>query len=604
MWSALSLLDPGLLAYQVYPTPTAPPFSLLAAFPVVLLAFPALVSTPPITSHVSRLTPHTSRVTSHASCLTPRVPRIVFDHVTFAYPEARTPVLRDVSLALPPGAFVLVTGPSGSGKSTLLRCINGLVPHGSGGTVAGNVRVGAIDALRAGPQEMANRVGLVVQSPEAGFVADRVEDEVAFALENAGIPPEDIGARVDEALAITGAAHLRERALATLSGGELQRVAVAAALALRPPVLLLDEPLSQLDPRGDDDVVAFLQELHAQGITVIVAEHRLERLLPCATQVVYLPGDGALWDDAPAAAAARIPLPPPVVELGRELGWEPLPLSVEEALDHASPGAHYVARITLPASCIPSPLLRASALTFTYDGSAALDGVDLTVGRGELVALVGPNGAGKTTLLRAITGLLKPQAGHVWLGDEEITSWDVAKRCLQIGYLPQEPDLLLFAESVTKELRITLDNHGLPDDGRVTTLLGRMGLARHAATYPRDLSVGERQRVALGAVAVTRPVCLLLDEPTRGLDMPLKVALGEMLRVWCAEGMGVLLVTHDVEWVARFADRVVLLDRGRVVAEGDPHDVLPARPDFAPQMARLFPNAGVLTVREVMASQV
>ena len=679
-WGALQLWQPASAAFEVYPHPQLPDFSLAAALPVLLLAAPALFParwgarsgnvvaetlsrhdascgrslTEPQTSSplvaVAGLPTEPQTGTVRKPALSPRrdrpelvscgrsptepqthSPPIAFDHVSFTYPERSSPVLCSLELTIPPGAFVLVTGSSGVGKSTLLRCINGLVPHASGGRIAGHVWVGAVDALRAGPRRMAAQVGFVVQSPETGFVTDRVEDEVVFSLENAGLPQAEIAARLAEALAIAGIEHLREQPLARLSGGEQQRVALAAALALRPPVLLLDEPLSQLDPQGAAELLRFLQELQARGHTIVAAEHRLERLLPLATQVILMEGAGPVWSGSPADAARRLPLPPPLVALGRALGWDPLPLAVEGARNAARalcPAPHQapktLARAGLPtepqtgtvrdrpelASCgrsLTEPqtgrhprLLRLTGLTVAYNGVPVLHDVELTVGASELVVLVGSNGAGKTTLLRAVTGLLPARSGRVWLGGEEITEWDVARRCRRIGYLPQEPDLLLFSATVAEELAVTLRNHGLPDEGRVAQLLEQLGLATDAGRYPRDLSVGERQRVAWGAVAITQPEVLLLDEPTRGLDMALKVELGRLLQAWCAQGQGVLLVTHDVEWAARFADRVVLLAEGRVVADGDPHDVLASHPIFAPQLARLFPVAGVLTVAEVL----
>lgn len=595
-WGALLVARPGFAAYDPYPQLSPPDFSLLAALPLVFLALPALVGVLPD----ALAAPVSTFATGLESGPSPVVaPEIVFAGVTFAYPGAGAPVLRDVHLTIPPGAFVLITGPSGSGKSTLLRCINGLVPQATGGTFAGQVRVGALEAARAGAQQLALEVGLVVQSPEAGFVADTVEDEVAFGLELAGLAPAEIALRLEAALALTGVADLRERSLEKLSGGERQRAALAAALASRPPVLLLDEPLSQLDPVAADEILAFLETLHAQGITIIVTEHRLERLLPLATQVVYLNGDGTLWSASAAEAAERLPAPPPVVALGRALGWRPLPLSVEAVRPFAAALPAFPRSVEVRAS-EPPLLLQANALTVAYNGAPVLAGLDLTLRAGELVVLLGPNGAGKSTLLRGLVGLLPLRTGRLWLEGTDITAWDVAERCRKIGYLPQEPDLLLFAETVTEELAVTLRNQGLLEAPRVAELLEQLGVTRYAQMYPRDLSVGERQRVALGAIAIHRPALLLLDEPTRGLDMPIKQALGELLRGWCAAGMSVLLVTHDVEWAVDFADRVLLMEQGQLAADGKPADVFPAARDFAPQLARLFPGAGVLTVAQAL----
>ncbi len=605
LWSVLLLTQPRFLAYEVYPRLTLPPFYPWAGFAVLLLALPAFaqgddpaVSQPQIPLALLPAPEPKSP------------PRIVFDHVTFAYPGMPAQLLQHSHCAIEPGAFVLVTGPSGAGKSTLLRCINGLVPQATGGRISGHVWVGGVDALRSGPRVMARQVGLVIQSPEAGFVTDRVEDEVAFSLEHScrgdtgmACTPEAVAARVEEALTRVGIPHLRGRLLAQLSGGERQKVALAAALALCPPILLLDEPLSQLDPQGAAELLAFLQQLHHQGMTIVMTEHRLERLLPLATEVVYMPGDGTLWWANPYEASMRLPEPPPVVALSAALAWSPPALSVAEAAARLVETNHQTTPFSttcLRSSADRSPLLHLAGLQASYSGELTLRDVNLTLAEGELVALIGSNGAGKTTLLKTVIGVLPLHGGRLCLRGEDISTWDVATRCRRMGYLPQEPDLLLFSETVHEELEVTLRNHGLAD-GRILPLLAQLGLAAYKDAYPRDLSVGERQRVALGAIAVVEPELLLLDEPTRGLDMGLKVALGELLRAWCARGRSVLLVTHDVEWVSRFASRVALLKDGIVAAEGTPEAVLDDQGVYAPQMAQLFPGAGVLTVEQALA---
>jgi len=602
----LAVIRPAALAYTPYPRATLPPFDPLVGISLVLLGIPALLPSLPLHPPVS---PSPRPTVPRPSPARPQPVHVRFSHVTFAYPGASSPVLRDVSLEIPPGAFVLVTGPSGVGKSTLLRCINGLVPHASGGRFSGRVKVGRVDTRAAGPGELARRVGFVFQDPEAQFVADRVEEEVAFVLENAGVPPDRMRTRVEEVMEHLGLISLRDRPVHTLSGGEMQRVAIGAALALEPSVLVLDEPTSQLDPASAGEVLDLVARLRRDlGITVVVAEHRLERVLPYADRMVYLPGVGEPpLVGPPREVLQTVPLVPPVVALGRALGWEPLPITVEEARPFAEEAVSGVAfhgsRSRLkPETPEPEAILEVERLWFSYDGGEVLRGVDLRVGAGELVVLIGPNGAGKTTLLKCIVGLLKPQQGTVRLVGEEITRADPATVCRRVGYLPQEPGMLLFADSVAEELRLTLANHGLLDRPPMSpeVLLERLGLAPIAGAYPRDLSVGQRARVALGAVTVTRPALLLLDEPTRGLDYQAKEELVRLLNHWKKEGAGVLMVTHDVELAARAADRVVVLEEGRVVSEGPPTRVLTGGRTAAPQVARLFPSTGWLTAEEAL----
>jgi energy-coupling factor transporter ATP-binding protein EcfA2 len=555
---------------------------------------------------------------------------IHFQHVSFSYPGAVAPALQDVSLHVPASTVALVAGASGSGKSTLLRCTNGLVPHFSGGQLSGSLRVDDLDPVLVSPQGMSRHVGFVFQDPEAQFVVDRVEDEIAFALENLALPRNEMEARVAEALALLELEPLRSRRVETLSGGERQRVAIAAALALRPRLLVLDEPTSQLDPHSAEEVLQALQRLNRTlGLTILLSEHRLERVLPFAGQLIYLEaGRPGAVSGLPRSVLAQIPLRPPLAALGLALGWEPLPLSVEEAqpfirrYDFSHSATEVATTRPSPRCDEPSllatevattilshrsndfsrypPFLKAEGLEVSYGSIPALRGVSLELYPGKITALLGPNGAGKSTLLRCLVGLLRPQGGRVWVEGQDISGKDTAAICRQVGYLPQDPNALLFADSVREELESTLRFHGEPTGPQVNALLIRLGLADKAEAYPRDLSAGERQRVALGAVMVVQPSALLLDEPTRGLDYAAKRGLLELLRGWRAEGMAILLVTHDVELAALAADQVVLLENGQVTACGSPTQVLVGSTQFAPQIARLFPGSGWLTVEEAV----
>ncbi len=574
---------------------------------------------------------------------------IRFDRVSFSYPEAPEPALRDVTLHLAEGEVVLVIGASGAGKSTLLRCINGLVPHFSGGTFAGRVTVGALDPVREGPEVMSRHVGFVFQDPEAQFVMDRVEDEIAFALENAAVPRPEMRSRVEEVLAHLDLVNLRRRPLATLSGGEKQRVAIAAALALRPRILVLDEPTSQLDPQSAEDVLQALVRLNTDlGMTVVLAEHRLERILPFTDRLVALPDrPGPPVSGSPAEVLAEVSLVPPVTALGKALGWEPLPTTLDEGRElvrarallapgevvAALPGSpltrarrsgeqHSPATVTDPsrsggssatssshvlvdrASGGGSVVLRADALEVAYDGAPVLRDVSLRLYPGEVAVLMGRNGAGKSTLLKALVGLVRPRQGRVALEGRDTADMAVADICRQVAYLPQDPNALLFADTVLEELHITLRNHAIdPADAPLEphALLDSLDLGDKAGAYPRDLSVGERQRVALAAMMVTAPRAVLLDEPTRGLDYRAKARLSGLIRRLRAENRAVLLVTHDVELAAGTADRVMVMEDGVLIAQGSPEEVLSQSDTFVPQMAQLFPGRGWLTVSDVLA---
>jgi energy-coupling factor transport system ATP-binding protein len=512
-------------------------------------------------------------------------PVVTFAGVGFAYGD-EAPALTDVDLAVAPGDVVLVVGPSGSGKSTLLRAVNGLVPHATGGHFQGTVTVAGRRTRDHRPRDLADTVGFVHQDPEAQFVVDEVEHDIAFALENLGMAPAAMRRRVEEVLDALGIAHLRLRSPSTLSGGERQRAAVAGALATAPDVLVLDEPTSELDPQGADDVLAAVARLNADlGTTILLAEHRLERAAPLADLAVRLDDGRLTGPDTVPAILADYDGAPPVTHLGHLLGWSPPPLTVRDARRAArdtelpEPGP---ARVTTPGD----PVLAAHGLQVRLGEQLALRGVDVEVGRGEVVALLGRNGSGKTTLLRALAGLVEPTKGAV----------DTAAR---VAYLPQDPNALLFAPTVRAELEHTLRLLARRDEGTVDAWLDRLGLHGLADRHPRSLSAGQRQRVAIGAVAVGGADVLLLDEPTRGIDPPSAAALEHAVAEHAAGGGAVVLATHDVELAARCTTRAVVLGDGEVVASGPARDVL-AGSLFAPQVLRVVPP--FLTVAEVAAA--
>jgi energy-coupling factor transport system ATP-binding protein len=538
---------------------------------------------------------------------------ITISNLSFTYPGARVPALQGVTLQIPDGELCLVMGPSGSGKSTLLRCINGLVPHFSGGSLSGKIRVNELDPAALSPREMSRMVGFVFQDPETQFVVDRVEDEIAFSLENTALPREEMENRVQEAMSLLELTSLRARRLDTLSGGEMQRVAIAAALVLKPSILVLDEPTSQLDPHSAEEVLEALVQLNLQlGLTVILAEHRLERVLPHTDRIIYLSQDfpGGL-SGSPRDVLSKIDLNPPMVVLGKALSWKPLPLTVAEAqrcaeqthLDKLSASESMPSRNGSRTYEPGKAFILASGVTVSYGSVLALRGVDLSLYPGEIAVMMGLNGAGKSTLLRALIGLTPLKSGSIQVDGKDIAGRSVADICQQVGYLPQDPNALLFADKVKEELSITLRNHHLDGNSlslQPEKLLYQLGIGDKADAYPRDLSTGERQRVALGAVMVTHPGALLLDEPTRGLDYAAKQTLLALLKTWRSEGMAILLVTHDVELAVQAADRIILLENGMVPAEGVPAEVLARFPTFASQVAKIFPGRGWLTVNDVL----
>jgi energy-coupling factor transport system ATP-binding protein len=551
---------------------------------------------------------------------------ITVDHLTYTYPHAAQPAIQDVSLDVDEGEFLLLAGESGAGKSTLLRALNGLVPHFYGGRIAGQVRVAGHDPVAEGPAAMSAVVGLVFQDPEAQVVADTVEDELAFAMENAGLPQATMRKRIEEVLDQLSIAHLRGRRLSTLSGGERQRVAIGAVLTLQPRILVLDEPTSQLDPQAAEEVLDTLVKLNQDlGLTIILSEHRLERVVQHVDRIVFLgrraeAGPTPILSGPPGEVLAEMPLAPPLAEVARALGWRPVPLSIKEARRRlsgdrrfvppdssgASLGASAAAGIPAPASpTAPETAgvtLRAENVWYTYGGREALRGLSLEARPGQILALMGRNGAGKTTLLKLLVGLLKPGQGRVLVGGTDTRRLPLEAIVRQVGYVPQRPDVLLFADSVRDELAFTRRNHGLPLDGAaVDDLVQRLHLADYMDRDPKDLSVGERQRVALAAILAAEPGALLLDEPTRGMDYRQKDALAAVLRDLAAAGRTIVLATHDVELAAHLADRVALISEGQVVVHGPARRVMADSLVFASQVSKLFRDPRLVTAADVRA---
>jgi energy-coupling factor transport system ATP-binding protein len=523
--------------------------------------------------------------------------------VTYAYPRQERMTLAAVDWSIAEGEFVLLAGPSGSGKSTLLRCLNGLVPHFSGGSFGGTVVVNGHDTRNYPPRALARSVGFVFQDPEAQFVTSRVDDEIAFGMEQLGVPVVTMRKRVEEMLDLLGIAALRERDVATLSGGERQRVAVAAALALHPAILALDEPTSQLDPWGADEVLTALTRLNDDlGLTIALAEHRLDRVLAYADRVRLLDRSGAVAADAPPREALAAMDPhalPPLARLGLRLGWDPLPLTIKEgrARVAADAAAGRVPPLP-PADPGPAggaPVIQVGRLNAGFGRRRVLRDVDFEVRPGELVALMGRNGSGKTTLLRTLLGLHAPDSGRVTVLGRDVTRTSPAELATGVGYVPQNPSSMLFAETLRDELAFTLRHH--PGGADPEETLDALGLLHAIDRHPRDLSGGERERAALAAILVGSPRVLLLDEPTRGMDADARQALTVTLERLRREGTAIVMATHDVELVAATATRVAIIGDGQTIADGGPRAVLSGSLSFATQINKLY-GGGFLTVED------
>ncbi|MEU5404164.1 ATP-binding cassette domain-containing protein [Streptomyces sp. NPDC005963] len=549
---------------------------------------------------------------------------ITFDQVSVQYEDRAEPVLREVNLTVDEGELCLVVGHTGVGKSTLLGAVNGLVPHFTGGTLYGRVTVDGRDTAGHPPRELADVVGVVGQDPLDGFVTDTVEEELAYAMEQLAIPAATMRKRVEETLDLLGLADLRHRALYELSGGQQQRVAIGSVLTAHPRVLVLDEPTSALDPSAAEEVLAAVTRLvHDLGVTVLVAEHRLERVVQYADRVIHLPGDGSVRSGPPAEVFRTTSIAPPIVQLGRTAGWSPLPLSIRDARRRAAPLRTRLGRVS-PPTARPGftgggpRLLTAERITVSYQRVPAVREVDLELHGGCVTALMGRNGSGKSSLLWALQGSGPRTKGTVHVvsaahatrmtggtggksGDPRDLSPAQARRL--VGLVPQTPTDLLYLESVRQELdQADAESFAEGSGPGARAILDRLAPGIDDATHPRDLSEGQKLALVLAIQLVAAPQVVLLDEPTRGLDYRAKRQLVRIVDDLVAQGRAVVVSTHDVEFVAQAADRVVVMAEGEIVADGPTTDVIVASPVFAPQVAKILAPLAYLTVAQVTAA--
>ena len=526
---------------------------------------------------------------------------IKFSNVSLVYPTSTQTILEGLTFSIEEGEMVLVIGSTGTGKSSLLRLINGLVPHHTGGILAGDVTVDGISTQLVRPGELAHLIGIVGQNPSSGFVTDTVEEELVFSMESLNVAPDVMRKRVEEILDLLALAPLRNRAISTLSGGEQQRLAIGSALVMHPKILVLDEPTSALDPIAAEEVLSIIHRLvHDLSLTVVIAEHRLERVIGFADRIIHIAGDGQAEIDIPENILKKSDIAPPIVHLSRALALDQIGLSVRDVRrmteDVRRDGTDNPQSLK-----VQTPkAISIRGLSISYGSHQALKDINSIVFEGEIVALMGRNGAGKSSLLQSIVGVKAIDRGEISIFEQEPMSLKGAIRRATVGYIPQEPSDLLYAQSVAQECSQADKDNGIAS-GSTFALLQDLVPSISEKTHPRDLSEGQRLALALAVVLSAKPRALILDEPTRGLDYQSKSLLIQILKEFAGQpGKCVVIATHDVELVAELADRVIFLSEGEVVADGPTIDILLASPAFAPQVAKVMSPRRWLTVKDVI----
>ena len=517
---------------------------------------------------------------------------IEFREVSFRYEDAREDALKRISFRIEPGEIVLLTGPAGSGKTTLCSCANALIPHYHEGELTGEVLIGPYDTKRARIGGLASIVGLVFQDPESQIVTASVADEVAFGPENLGVSRDEINERVSNALDATRLRGYEERDPHSLSGGEQQATVIAAIYAMHPEIYVMDEPLANLDPQGRSQVLRLIVEVAKQrGKTLLLVEHALDEVLPLVDRVMVMDRgrivrDGPVRDVLNAGDIPAVFTRPAFMRLAEEAGLDPLPLNPDEFY-RALTASRALVRLdgawaqqpelrTVPPD--GPPVIQIRDLHYAYaPGLPALNGLDLTIHRGEMIAILGRNGSGKTTLVRHLIGLLQADRGQVVVLGRDASRTPTHELARMVGFCFQNPNHQLVTFNVRDEIAFGLEAHGVdPDEfeGRIHTALELAGLTDQLDAELFDLGKGQRQRLALASVIALEPEILIIDEPTTGQDARMAVEIFEILRRLNEQGTTILLITHKVGLAATYADRAIVLRHGRIDFDGRFPDLL------------------------------
>lgn len=530
---------------------------------------------------------------------------IEIKNLTFSYlkpdgtQKSEEPQLSRVNLEILPGEFVLVCGPTGSGKSTFLKALNGLAPSFTGGVISGQLLINGVDYLGHEPHDFANLIGYVNQQPEGAFVADTVLDEIVYSAEQLAIPKDEISHKVEQLSKLLNLEDLLDQALVNLSGGQQQRVAIAAALISGAKILLLDEPTSALDLDGATEVLAILKKLaKEESVTVLLAEHRISRVLGSVDSVLVVHGDGSVTKGKPEDQFNDARFAPPIIELGQRLAWKPLAISNTEAYQRWQSSSQTFTTLT---TNLPSEMvLKAEEVAVSFGNIQALKRCSFELFGNQITALMGDNGSGKSSLCWALQGSGTRSSGTVRVLGQDPKDLSPQSRLSLLAMVPQRAADLLFLQSLADELHESDEFAEVPA-GTTAAIFQQLAGRIDTSIHPRDLSAGQQLALVLALQLVKDAPVLILDEPTRGLDYAAKRALAKQLKNLRAKNRSILLATHDIEFVAMVADRVLTIEHGTLVSDESPTQALGTGSSRASQIAEITRTPGLITIEQVKA---
>lgn len=517
--------------------------------------------------------------------------KITVSGLSYWYPNSEVPALNDIDLNIKEGELVLIVGPSGSGKSTLLRCFNRIIPDFHGGRISGKVYFNDKNLRELKQSDIVKHIGIVYQHPERQIVLQDVEREIAFGLENLNMDLPTMRRNVSEAMSLLNLTNIKDKLTTEISGGEKQRIAIASVIAMNPEVIIFDEPISQLDPIGSEEVLNFIKKLNKDmGKTIILVEHRLDKCFDMADRIIFMENGQIVGESKRNSVPENINKKyflPNLSYIFREAGYKNIPFNVKEAREAIK---DKVINSTFKKEKESRDIIfEINKLTFGYKKTKeVLKNINIDLCKGEILSVLGENGAGKSTLFKIAAGVINNYKGSVKIHGREVNKLSVKERIKLIGYLSQNPNDYLGRDTVFDEVAYTLKNIDEFEAGKVEAVLDKLKIAHLRNKNPRDLSGGEKQRVAIACTLISDPEILILDEPTRGMDSEAKEILGNIILGLSNEGKAVIVITHDTDFAADYSNNIMLMFDGEVVARGRAREIIYDSIYYSSQVARVF----------------